>query len=56
MWPVTTRDLLEELAQRHGVATSYASQSGFPVYVAEDTITYTPVSYTHLTLPTTPYV
>ena len=41
MWPVTTRDLLEELAQRHGVATSYASQSGFPVHVAEDTITYT---------------
>ena len=41
MWPVTTRDLLEELAQRHGVATSYTSQSGFPVHVAEDTIAYT---------------
>ncbi len=41
MWPVTTRDLLEELAQRHGVATSYTSQSGFTVHVAEDTIAYT---------------
>ena len=41
MWPVTTRALLEELAQRHGVATSYTSQSGFPVHVADDTIAYT---------------
>ena len=41
MRPVTTRALLEELAQRHGVATSYTSQSGFPVHVAEDTIIYT---------------
>ncbi|SQH99062.1 4-alpha-glucanotransferase [Corynebacterium minutissimum] len=39
--PVTTRDLLQELAQRHGVACEYTAQNGQPVYVSEETITYT---------------
>ncbi|MHC2799987.1 4-alpha-glucanotransferase [Corynebacterium hesseae] len=38
---VTTRDLLQELAQRHGVACEYTAQNGQPVYVSEETITYT---------------
>lgn len=41
MWPVTTRELLEELAQRHGVAAKYSSQSGYPIYVTDETIAYT---------------
>lgn len=41
MGPVTTRDLLQELAQRHGVACEYTAQNGQPVYVSEETITYT---------------
>ena len=27
-----------------------------PSWMDEDAVTYAPVSYTHLTLPTTPYV
>lgn len=38
---VTTRELLEELAQRHGVASSYSSQSGYPIHVTDETIAYT---------------
>ncbi len=38
---VTTHDLLQELAQRHGVACEYTAQNGQPVYVSEETITYT---------------
>lgn len=41
MGDVTTRDLLQELAQRHGVACEYTAQNGQPVYVSEETITYT---------------
>ncbi|MDO5031051.1 4-alpha-glucanotransferase [Corynebacterium sp.] len=38
---MTTRKLLEELAARHSVASEYTSQSGHPVFVSDDTLTYT---------------
>lgn len=41
MCAVNERDLLEQLAQRHGVATSYTSQAGELLQVSDATITYT---------------
>ncbi|MDN6461429.1 MAG: 4-alpha-glucanotransferase, partial [Corynebacterium flavescens] len=35
------RELLEELAQRYGVASSYMSQAGYEVTVSEETVVYT---------------
>lgn len=38
---VRNRELLEELAQRYGVASSYMSQAGYEVTVSEETVVYT---------------
>ena len=47
----TTRALLDDALTRFEKGTIAVSFSG-----AEDVVLIDPVSYTHLTLPTTPYV
>lgn len=38
---MSTRDLLEELAARHGVAARYTSQAGEPQVISDSTLVYT---------------
>ena len=50
----TPLDALPDLSDTQVIIK--ASYPGKAAQVIEDQVTYPPVSYTHLTLPTTPYV